>query len=284
MAVPCVVVPCYNEEKRLDHDAFGRFLAEADGATLLFVDDGSSDQTRAVLDRIVAAAPARAAVISLPANRGKAEAVRSGMRTALDRGAPIVGYWDADLATPLPIIAELTAILEAHAEIDVVMGARVRMLGRHIDRSGTRHLVGRAFATLASVVLGLPVYDTQCGAKLFRATPALRHALDAPFRSRWSFDVELLQRLQQRWGSRGLDRIYEVPLQAWYHGTESKVSLGAGGRSFAVLFMLLFRSNRSLPLFAEQTGDAQRVSASPTDFRTATVDRPADRIGEHDIT
>jgi dolichyl-phosphate beta-glucosyltransferase len=258
MTRPCIVVPCYNEAKRLDRAAFETFLAEPAGATLLFVDDGSTDDTRVLLDQIVEAYPARSAVLSLATNSGKAEAVRTGMRTALERGAAVVGFWDADLATPLPIIAELAAVLDADSDIDVVMGSRVRMLGRHIDRSGMRHLIGRTYATLASVVLGLPVYDTQCGAKLFRATTALRQALVEPFRSRWSFDVELLQRLQRSWGSRGIDRIVEVPLHAWYHGSESKVSLGAGGRAFGVLFILLLRNTRSLPLLAERSTEAER--------------------------
>jgi dolichyl-phosphate beta-glucosyltransferase len=244
---PWIVVPCYNEARRLDVSAFVARLAGDDDITFLFVDDGSTDGTSDVLARIVATNPHRSRLLAAPRNMGKAEAVRVGMRAALDDGAASVGFWDADLSTPLTHIAEFAAVLEEQPEIDVVMGARVRMLGRSIHRSGIRHLLGRAYATLASVVLGLPVYDTQCGAKLFRRSPALESALERPFRSRWSFDVELLQRLQLGWGDRGLDRIVEVPLQEWHDVGQSKVSIPAGGAAFAVLIALLLKSNRALP-------------------------------------
>jgi dolichyl-phosphate beta-glucosyltransferase len=247
-AEPWVVVPCYNEAKRLNRAAFEASLAVESGPTFVFWDDGSADATAAVLAGIAATNPARARVVPAPENRGKAEAVRLGMRTALDAGARQVGFWDADLATPLAHIADFATLLADRPDVDVVMGARVRMLGREIHRSGLRHLVGRAYATLASVVLGLPVYDTQCGAKLFRRSPGLERALEKPFRSRWSFDVELLQRLQTAWGDRGLDRIIEVPLPQWRDVGRSSVSIPAGGAAFATLFALLIRNNRSLPL------------------------------------
>lgn len=243
-----VVIPCYNEARRLDAAEFEVRLAGDGDLALLFVDDGSTDGTSGMLDRIAATNPRRSRVIAAGRNTGKAEAVRAGMRAALQDGAAYVGFWDADLSTPLTHVAEFAAVLEEHPEIDVVMGARVRMLGRRIQRSGIRHLLGRAYATLASFVLGLPVYDTQCGAKLFRRSPALERALERPFRSRWSFDVELLQRLQLGWGDRGLDRIVEMPLQEWHDVGQSKVSIPAGGAAFAVLLGLLFRRSRSLPL------------------------------------
>ena len=48
---------------------------------------------------------------------------------------------------------------------------------------------------MASLILHARVYDTQCGAKLFRRSAALEAALADPFLSRWSFDVELLGRM-----------------------------------------------------------------------------------------
>src|SRR5204862_482251 len=82
---------------------------------------------------------------------------------ALDRGAEVVGYVDADLSTPVAEVARLLDEMEQRG-VAVVMGARVALLGTAIQRRALRHYLGRLFATAASIILGLPVYDTQCGA------------------------------------------------------------------------------------------------------------------------
>src|SRR6266568_1094414 len=166
-----IVVPCFNEAARLRPDGFGP-LAEHPEIELLFVDDGSTDDTRRVLEGLAARWP-RAHVLALPANGGKGEAVRRGMLDGLARGAACVGYLDADLATPADEMLRLRDELLGAAGASAVLASRVALLGRDIQRNPARHYLGRVFATTASVVLGLPVYDTQCGAKLFRRTPAL---------------------------------------------------------------------------------------------------------------
>jgi glycosyltransferase involved in cell wall biosynthesis len=203
-----IVVPCFNEAARLHPEGF-RPLLERAGLTLLFVDDGSTDDTAARLREI-----AGGKVLALGQNAGKSEAVRQGMLRAVADGAEITGYLDADLATPADEMLRLLDLLVATAGIDTVLGSRVLLLGRDIRRRASRHYLGRVFATAASAVLGAPIYDTQCGAKLFRVTPALREALSEPFHSRWAFDVELLGRLLPRDG--GDLRLLEVPLHVWH--------------------------------------------------------------------
>ena len=221
-----LVVPCYNEAARLNAQEFKRF-AQSGGAHLVLVNDGSRDDTLPVLHEIQASAPGDVTVVNLERNRGKAEAVRRGMIAALAGDARFVGFWDADLATPFDALAGFLHELNTTPHLEIVIGSRVRLLGRMIDRQASRHYAGRVFATAASVALRLPVYDTQCGAKLFRATDHLGRALATPFLSRWVFDVELLARLGTIDGRydpmRLVNIVYEFPLLEWRDVAGSKL-------------------------------------------------------------
>jgi dolichyl-phosphate beta-glucosyltransferase len=223
---PMVVVPCFNEERRFDERAF-LDLAESGKVRLLFVNDGSTDGTGPLLDRLGKEAVA-IDVLKLPRNMGKAEAVRLGLRQAIGEGAVIVGYFDADLATPGAELLRMVGTLASRTELRAVFGSRVARLGSHIERSPIRHYTGRVFATIASVALGVAVYDTQCGAKVFRVDDNFIAAVDRPFRSPWSFDVLLFQRLLD--GTPALPgwpvaSFLEMPLDAWSDVSGSKVSL-----------------------------------------------------------
>lgn len=226
MARVVIVVPCLNEEKRLDPGSFARALRRMDELHIVFVDDGSRDGTRAMLESLVADVGGdRADLIPLERNVGKAEAVRLGVARALEAAPFAVGFWDADLSTPLENISSFANVLHAHPETMAVIGSRVRLMGAIIERKASRHYAGRVFATFAALTLGFPVYDTQCGAKLFRVTPRLRAVLDAPFRSRWAFDVEVLARLAELHGMDLGDRgvVVEFPLTHWADVAGSRV-------------------------------------------------------------
>ena len=222
-----VVIPCYNEAARLPLQSFDRFLAQTTGVGFLMVNDGSHDDTLGLLQRFAEGYRGRVEVLDLQPNSGKAEAVRRGLLQAIDRGARFTGFWDADLATPLETILEFRSVLVERPEVDWVLGARVRLLGRRIDRRTVRHWFGRVFATIASLALGIAVYDTQCGAKLFRRDQALSLSLREPFASRWFFDVELIGRflnLRRESGERTPEaRIVELPLQTWIDVAGSKL-------------------------------------------------------------
>ena len=155
-----IVVPCYNEARRLDVEAFNRFVTQDLKRQLLFVDDGSDDATPEILISLCARLPEQMRVLRLEVNHGKAEAVRQGLLKALQDGADIVGYLDADLATSPDEMSRLLKVLRTSGA-HVLLGARVALLGRDIRRNALRHYVGRIFATAASLVLGVVVYDTQ---------------------------------------------------------------------------------------------------------------------------
>jgi glycosyltransferase involved in cell wall biosynthesis len=95
-----VVIPCFNEEHRLDASQVAR-LAAAPGVTVLLVDDGSRDGTGALLQSIAEGSSGRVRALSRAANGGKGEAVRFGLLEGLAGGASIVGYLDADFSTPV---------------------------------------------------------------------------------------------------------------------------------------------------------------------------------------
>jgi glycosyltransferase involved in cell wall biosynthesis len=218
-----VVIPCYEEEARLrdeEIDVFG-----AHHISVLLVDDGSLDGTLAWLRRIEARASDQISVLPLAPNRGKAEAVRLGMIEALARGASQVAFADADMATPASEVVRLVHTLEASPDLAVVMGSRIARAGAQIERKASHHYFGRVFATLASLVLEQPFYDTQCGAKVFRASPALSDAVASPFSSRWAFDVELIGRLLTGPAPVPFEAFLELPLVAWHHVAGSKLSV-----------------------------------------------------------
>jgi len=226
-----LVVPCYNEAFRLDVQQFERLIDHAPGLQLFVVDDGSTDNTRAVLGALQRARPGRVHLMVNGSNQGKAEAVRRGLSRALEAGCPIVGFLDADLAAPVDEVVRLLGQMR-ESDCDALLGSRVRLLGRQIERNEIRHYLGRAFATAVSLVLRLGVYDTQCGLKLFRRTPSLEAALAEPFMSRWVFDVELLSRLMRGPFALEAHRIHEEPLHSWCDISRSKLRpshmLGAG--------------------------------------------------------
>lgn len=223
----CIVIPCYNESTRLRGAEFLNFVLDHDEICFLFVNDGSKDNTFAILQALCSQNSERLYCLDLVTNHGKAEAVRRGMLHSIERLQPeFVGFWDADLATPLDAIPDFLRRLIEHENLEMVFGARIRLLGHHVRRKLKRHYLGRLFATVVSIVLQLPVYDTQCGAKLFRVNSKFSAILAEPFLSRWIFDVEILARvIQAVRGDRAKveDMIFELPLMRWEDVAGSKL-------------------------------------------------------------
>ncbi len=234
-----LVVPCFNEASRLQTDR----LLELDeaGIGLVLVDDGSTDDTRTVLEQW-ASSHDRTTVHILDRNSGKGEAVRVGLLAAMARRPGWVGFVDADFATPPAALLRLIELARQRDDLEVVLGSRVAMLGRDIERSAFRHYTGRVFATFAAVLLGFQIYDSQCGAKLFRCTDALGRALNEPFASRWGFDVELIGRLVR--GGTPVNAFWEEPLECWHDVSGSRRTIWASVRSCFELVRIRARLQR----------------------------------------
>jgi glycosyltransferase involved in cell wall biosynthesis len=223
-----LVVPAFRESRRLPALVARwteRALAERAGIVeLIVVDDGSppadADAEREAAQRAArrlaeAGAPHRVRFEALPRNRGKGAAVRHGWSLA-DPAARWLGFVDADGAVSAREVWRLTRRLADDPPVEVLAATRIRMAGRVIDRSLARHLQGRVFATLVEELYGLGFYDTQCGAKFFRAE-ALRPILPLLEENRWLLDVEALAILARRGA-----RMVEEPID-WSDPGGSKV-------------------------------------------------------------
>jgi len=210
-----VVIPAYNEEKRLG-DTLVRilsYMAEAGhDHEVVVVDDGSRDGTAAVAESF---SDRGVRTLRVPSNRGKGHAVRHGV---LQAGRSLVLFSDADLSTPIEELEKLAApILAGRAQI--ALGSRA-VAGSVIEVSQPFHRVamGKTFNLLVRLIALPGFHDTQCGFKLFTREAARevfrRQRLDG-----FGFDVEILA-IARRLGF----RIAEVPVR-WIDSADTRVRL-----------------------------------------------------------
>ncbi|MFH4967280.1 glycosyltransferase [Gaetbulibacter sp. M240] len=220
-----IIIPCYNEYNKLDVDAYLHFLNENKGCNILFSNDGSTDGTLNLLQSIRNKFPERVSIFSKKVNQGKAEAVRSAVKHSFntDEAYEKIAYLDADLSVSLE---ECIAISEyVKGNILVAFGSRIKKIDTNIERKKYRHYIGRVIATAISYIIKIPIYDTQCGCKVFEAGLA-KTIFEEKFISKWLFDVELFCRIIETYSrSKILKVSREIPLKRWKDTNESKVKL-----------------------------------------------------------
>ncbi len=220
-----IIIPVFNEASRLDKEVFLLHLQKHIHQQILFVNDGSNDNTIDIIEEIRKQANGQVHTLSLSQNKGKAEAIRIGVLKIQEKktDADIFGYIDADLATPLSQIQYIVDELES-AEKQIAFGSRVQMIGYDIQRRWSRHYLGRIFATYVSLLFDFKIYDTQCGAKFFKANKINYSLFADKFSSRWFFDIEILIRYLILKGKNAFqNEIIEVPLKKWYEQGKSKL-------------------------------------------------------------
>lgn len=211
---------------RLDKDVYLRHLQEHPSQQILFVNDGSSDNTIEVIEELRQKANGQVHTLSLNVNQGKAEAIRSGILKIQEKkkDADFFGYIDADLATPLSQVQYIVDVFNENPDKQIALGSRVQMMGFDIQRNRKRHYLGRIFATYVSVLFGFKIYDTQCGAKFFRANEQNYSLFTEKFSSRWFFDIEILIRFLKLKSRDTFEKeIIEVPLKKWHEQGNSKL-------------------------------------------------------------
>ncbi|WP_050061533.1 dolichyl-phosphate beta-glucosyltransferase [Silvibacterium bohemicum] len=210
-----IVIPAYNESARI-----GRALIEVVrsvekngwNAEVLVVNDGSSDDTAAIVRAFAANHPI-IRLIENDGNRGKGYSVRHGM---LEAAGSVVMFTDADLSSPMDEAERLFGALREGA--DVAIGSRWLDRGRQtIHQPIYRQFFGRCFNAVTRMVMRLPFADTQCGFKAFTRSAA-QTVFQLQRIERWGFDPEILFIALKR----GY-QVREVPV-TWGHDERSRIS------------------------------------------------------------
>ena len=234
-----VIIPCYNEAARIDRSAFLKFSTEQDEIKLYFINDGSTDDTGEILKQLHQQSNGKIGFHQLKSNSGKGEAIRQGILLALEHQTDFIGYLDADLSTPLFEFKRLTS-LAIVKNADVVFGSRMKTANTDIKRALLRHYIGRFIATIIDAYFKFGIYDTQCGAKVFKASSLLQ-IMQRPFLTSWFFDVEIFDRL------RNIKKLswHEEPLQTWENKSQSKLNIFSFPLVCKELFKLIFKNQHA---------------------------------------
>jgi len=218
-----IIIPCYNEADRLDTNKFIDYLSKNSHLHFIFIDDGSTDNTNLIIKQIILKFNSLASLLTNKTNKGKAESVRLGVIESYKMNPDFIGFLDADLSAPIGEIDNLLKIIKKDKTKEVVFASRIQLIGSEIKRNYFRHFFGRVFATVVSNILNLPVYDTQCGAKIF-SRKICDDIFYEQFISPWLFDVELFARLLNVFGmERTIQMSYEHPVSKWVDIDGSKV-------------------------------------------------------------
>ena len=221
------VIPCYNEQSRLNIEYFETILSLG-SIGMVFVNDGSRDETKKILNGIVVNNSTKCILINLGQNIGKANAVRIGMLEALKYDSSYVGYLDADGAFPIEVIKDALESVRKESETKTSFWfSRVKLAGSNVERNWKRHYFGRVLVTVATIGLTTCPYDTQAGLKIFTRTEIEREIWEEPFKTNWLFDIEILLRLSERNQAKNM---LEIPVKAWKDVKGSKLKLSSLGR------------------------------------------------------
>ena len=219
-----IVVPCYNEEKRLPYDTFLAFAIMNPDVLLCLVNDGSKDNTLSVLRELEKESPNNVIVYDLEKNSGKSEAVRQGMLYVhKNYKASMIGFLDADLATTFDEWLDMAKYKEKYPQFGAIVGSRIQRMGANIKRDDNRSLLSSIVKKFIKVILKTQFQDTQCGAKIFQRN-LVPFFFDKPFMTPWLFDVEIFLRLQKKFGKTTLQKgVIEFPLMNWTEVGDSKL-------------------------------------------------------------
>ena len=220
-----VVIPCFNEEKRLFSKEFINYIDKNSGYHLCFVNDGSTDKTLEVLNNLRQGREDFITIYNCKKNGGKAEAVRQGMLYMTKReDLDYIGFLDADLSTDLSDFDDLVSTIE-NSNYKIVSGARISRMGANITKESARKIISLTINYIIRKILKMDFKDTQCGAKIFHKD-AVNISFDEEFITQWIFDVEIFRRITIHYGlEKAKKMMCEQPLKRWIHADGSKLSM-----------------------------------------------------------
>lgn len=215
------VIPVYNESERLvaTFEALKELSLPRELILdeVIFVDDGSTDGTLAILTRskklLESYVEAKVEIISYKENKGKGYAVRVGMKHAI---SDFILLFDADVSTPL---SELSKFAPFMGESRVIIGTRKNgksTVLKHQPRF--REFLGKGFTKMTQVALRTEVSDFTCGFKLF-SKDSYQEIAKISIINRWGYDAEVVYLAEK------LDfDIVEIPVN-WSNDARTKVKL-----------------------------------------------------------
>ncbi len=214
-----IVIPAYNEEKRLPPSlqTILEYMAGRDYSwDIVIVDDGSSDGTSALAAEILRGV--EHTILRNDPNEGKARSVRRGL---LESRGKVALFTDSDLSTPIDEAEKLLGAIADGADV-AIASRQLRGSVIEVHQPWYREFAGRAFGTFNRLLLGHGIQDTQCGFKAFT-----REAIEAitPHQQLfgWAFDAEMML-IARRLGL----RIDQLPVR-WIDAPGTKVNMFVDG-------------------------------------------------------
>ncbi len=220
----CVVIPVFNESKRWQADVLKSFLKSYPEAFLLFVNDGSSDNSIQLIGDMYNYYPERVVMLSNQHNIGKANSIRNGMLYACNHlTVDHIGYLDSDLSvSPIDLIEFSKTLSKVNAA--AIFGFRNMDDSNNVKRSFHRNMMGHLFRSFVKFFLRFTVIDSQCGAKLFNSE-LVRLIFSKPFQTRWLIDIEILMRLTSLYPQNNLTSlVIELPVSSFEDKKGSKLT------------------------------------------------------------
>jgi glycosyltransferase involved in cell wall biosynthesis len=221
-----IIVPAYNEEKRIRGmlESYGSFFAEKkkkkeiENFEILVVINNTKDRTEEVVKEF---AKKYKEIRHLNFKQGgKGFAIIEGFKDALKRENKLIGFVDADMATPPEAFYDLIRVIEKNSGIDGAIANRWdKRSNIKLKQNFIRRVISRGGNWIIKTLFLLPFSDTQCGAKMFKRR-VLEKSIGKLVTSNWGFDIALLFCLKKESHA----RIVSIPT-TWEDKQESKINL-----------------------------------------------------------